>query len=144
MLILAALFATAPSPCRPGSSAGQRRAAQGPPWSLSGHRRRSSGRRARRGDWERAGVATGFIQNEPREGEPASEDTEVRVLYDDANLYIGVFAHDRDPGAIAVTDLRKDFAGASPTRAPTPICSSWCSIPSATKKPKTGNGPPPF
>jgi Domain of unknown function (DUF5916)/Carbohydrate family 9 binding domain-like len=60
-------------------------------------------------DWRQAPVARGFIQNEPREGEPASDDTEVRVLYDDENLYIGVFAHDRDPQAAIINDLRKDF-----------------------------------
>jgi hypothetical protein len=36
--------------------------------------------------WRDAPVATGFLQSEPHEGEPASEQTEVRVLYDDANL----------------------------------------------------------
>jgi hypothetical protein len=33
-------------------------------------------------DWSGAPVARGFIQNEPHEGEPASDDTDVRVLYD--------------------------------------------------------------
>ncbi len=44
--------------------------------------------------WRDAPVATGFLQSEPNEGEPASEQTEVRLLYDDTNLYIGMFAHD--------------------------------------------------
>jgi hypothetical protein len=30
--------------------------------------------------WSQAPVATGFIQNEPQPGQPASEQTEVRVL----------------------------------------------------------------
>lgn len=58
-------------------------------------------------DWQRAPVATGFLQSDPHEGEPASEATEVRVLYDNETLYIGVFAqasHD-----ITVNDLSKDF-----------------------------------
>src|SRR6266849_2815112 len=59
--------------------------------------------------WRDAPVATGFLQSEPNEGEPASEQTEVRVLYDDANLYIGMFAHDSSPGDIIVSDLKKDF-----------------------------------
>ena len=33
--------------------------------------------------WQVAPVAREFIQNEPREGEPATFDTEVRVLYDE-------------------------------------------------------------
>src|SRR5688572_4971343 len=44
--------------------------------------------------WSGAPLATHFIQNDPREGEPATYETEVRVLYDDAALYFGVFAKD--------------------------------------------------
>ena len=54
-------------------------------------------------------MANGFIQNDPREGEPASEDTEVRVLYDANNLYVGVLAHDRQPEGILTSELSKDF-----------------------------------
>ena len=60
-------------------------------------------------DWIRAPMAKGFIQNDPREGEPASEDTEVRVLYDENNLYVGVLAYDRQPDAILTSELAKDF-----------------------------------
>jgi hypothetical protein len=59
--------------------------------------------------WRDAPIATGFLQSEPREGEPASEQTEVRVLYDDTYLYVGVHAHDASPGGIIVSDLKKDF-----------------------------------
>jgi hypothetical protein len=59
--------------------------------------------------WREAPIATGFIQNEPREGQPATFDTEVRVLYDDQALYFGVFAHDDTPAALVVSDLKKDF-----------------------------------
>jgi hypothetical protein len=59
--------------------------------------------------WAAAPVADRFIQNDPREGEPATFDTEVRMLYDDDALYIGVFAHDPDPADIIVNELRKDF-----------------------------------
>ena len=60
-------------------------------------------------DWARAPMARGFIQSDPREGEPATEDTDVRVLYDATNLYIGVFAHDREPHNILTSELTKDF-----------------------------------
>src|SRR5918999_3338525 len=50
--------------------------------------------------WRDAPVAKNFIQNDPREGEPATFDTEVRVLYDDHALYFGVFAKDEEPGGI--------------------------------------------
>jgi hypothetical protein len=59
--------------------------------------------------WAEAPVASGFLQNEPLEGVPATFDTEVRVLYDDRALYFGVFAHDDQPDALVVSDLRKDF-----------------------------------
>lgn len=59
--------------------------------------------------WSQAPVASGFIQNEPLEGQPASFDTEVRVMYDDQALYFGVFAYDDEPTSLVVSDLRKDF-----------------------------------
>jgi hypothetical protein len=59
--------------------------------------------------WAAAPLADGFVQNDPREGQPATFDTEVRLLYDDRALYIGVFAKDPDPDQIIVNELRKDF-----------------------------------
>ncbi|MEO7135112.1 MAG: DUF5916 domain-containing protein [Vicinamibacterales bacterium] len=59
--------------------------------------------------WAGAPLANKFVQNDPREGEPATYDTEVRMLYDDRALYIGVFAKDPEPGSIIVNELRKDF-----------------------------------
>jgi hypothetical protein len=59
--------------------------------------------------WERADVATDFLQQEPEEGEPATERTEVRVVYDDENLYIGVVLHDDPDGVLAYK--RKRDAG---------------------------------
>ena len=61
--------------------------------------------------WALADVATGFLQREPGEGQPASERTEVRVLYDDENLYVGVVAFDSNPGAILASELRRDALG---------------------------------
>ena len=59
--------------------------------------------------WSEAPVASGFIQNDPREGTPATYDTEVRVLYSDDALYFGVWAKDAEPSKILVNDLKKDF-----------------------------------
>jgi hypothetical protein len=58
--------------------------------------------------WKEAEVFTDFIQTEPREGEPATEKTEVRVLYDDNAIYIGVICFDRDPDGIIIADTRRD------------------------------------
>ena len=53
----------------------------------------------------------GFIQAEPREGQPASEDTEVWVAYDGDNLYVAAYLHDsQEP---VVNDIRKDFSESS-------------------------------
>ena len=51
---------------------------------------------------------TGFVQTEPDEGEPATERTEVRILYDDKYIYIGVMCYDSDPSQVIVTDSRRD------------------------------------
>ncbi len=60
--------------------------------------------------WALAPLATGFTQNEPREGQPAAENTEVRVLYDSQNIYFGLYAHDSAGARLVVNDLKKDFA----------------------------------
>ncbi|MBI4483184.1 MAG: carbohydrate binding family 9 domain-containing protein [Acidobacteria bacterium] len=59
--------------------------------------------------WQEAPVADDFVQSEPYEGESATEETEVRVVYDDENLYIGVYCDDREPEKIMVTSLKEDF-----------------------------------
>ncbi len=58
--------------------------------------------------WRRAKVITDFIQAERYEGEPATERTEVRILYDDRNVYVGVICYDSEPPEIIVTDARRD------------------------------------
>ncbi len=47
--------------------------------------------------WASAPVTSSFTQVDPEEGRPASQRTEVRVLYDDAFLYVGVRLHDSGP-----------------------------------------------
>src|SRR5215470_7852957 len=46
--------------------------------------------------WTDAPRAAEFTQREPEEGEQASEQTEVRVLYDQENLYFGITAKDTE------------------------------------------------
>lgn len=58
--------------------------------------------------WRNAEVITGFIQAEPVEGRPATERTEVFILYDDDTVYVAAICHDRDPSRIIVTDARRD------------------------------------
>ena len=49
--------------------------------------------------WQNAPVATDFIQNFPKAGDPATLKTEVRILYDNTSVYIGVMLYD-DPAQI--------------------------------------------
>lgn len=59
-------------------------------------------------DWARATAIDNFTQQEPREGQPATERTEVRLLFDGRTLYIGVHAFDSQPGALVATEMRRD------------------------------------
>lgn len=59
--------------------------------------------------WAAAPPATDFVQSKPRTGYPASERTEVRVLYDDQYLYIGAVLFDSDPDALIAQHLEQDF-----------------------------------
>ena len=59
--------------------------------------------------WESVPTADEFVQAEPHEGQRATEKTEVRVLYDEENLYIGVYCHDSEPARIVVNSLKEDF-----------------------------------
>ena len=58
--------------------------------------------------WAAASPDTGFRQNTPDEGEPASERTEVRIVYTDDTLYFGVVCFVADPATIIVADARRD------------------------------------
>jgi hypothetical protein len=50
--------------------------------------------------WQSAAIATDFIQNRPNPGPHEVHPTEVRVLYDDANIYVGAIMHDVSPDSI--------------------------------------------
>jgi len=58
--------------------------------------------------WLKVEPYTNFIQTDPIEGAPASERTEVRVVFDKSTLYIGVVAFDSEPGRIVVNQSRRD------------------------------------
>ncbi|MBG8552653.1 DUF5916 domain-containing protein [Hymenobacter guriensis] len=44
--------------------------------------------------WQQAPIATDFIQNRPNPGPHEKHPTEVRILYDDAAIYVGAIMHD--------------------------------------------------
>jgi hypothetical protein len=58
--------------------------------------------------WARATPTGSFRQRDPQEGSPATERTEVRVLYDDEALFVGVRAFDSRPGQISAPLARRD------------------------------------
>ena len=58
--------------------------------------------------WATAQPFSAFIQQEPDEGQPATERTEIRFLLDRQNLYIGVISFDSDPDGIVVSQSRRD------------------------------------
>jgi hypothetical protein len=58
--------------------------------------------------WKGATPVSTFWQEQPDQGQPASERTEVRVIYTEDTLYIGVVCYDNDPSSITVSDARRD------------------------------------
>jgi hypothetical protein len=58
--------------------------------------------------WQAAVPATAFRQEQPEEGQPSSERTDIRIVYTADTLYIGVVCFDRDPKSIIVSDARRD------------------------------------
>ncbi len=58
--------------------------------------------------WSLAESAKDFRQQQPNEGMPATEQTDVRVLFDDKNLYVGIRAFDSDPKNINARELVRD------------------------------------
>src|SRR5438046_6452997 len=58
--------------------------------------------------WSLAEAASEFLEQQPTEGAPASERTEVRVLFDDKNIYFGIRAFDSDAKHINARELVRD------------------------------------
>ena len=58
--------------------------------------------------WQQAVPIKDFRQKEPYEGQPATESTEVRILYTHKEIYFGIACHDSAPHGIVATQLRRD------------------------------------
>ena len=58
--------------------------------------------------WQSVTPYTAFTQQDPIEGAPASERTEVRVIVGKGNVYVGIIAFDSDPSKIIVSQARRD------------------------------------
>lgn len=58
--------------------------------------------------WQEATAVSGFEQFEPDVGEAASQQTEVRILYGDDNLYVGAYLYDESPQRVQASLGRRD------------------------------------
>jgi hypothetical protein len=58
--------------------------------------------------WAGVTPLTGFWQTTPDEGRPATEHTEVRIIFTSDTLYFGIVCYDRSPEQIIVSESRRD------------------------------------
>lgn len=61
--------------------------------------------------WGMTTPASGFMQQDPDEGRPATEETEIRMMYDDDSLYIGARMFDSQPDQVARRLSKRDEEG---------------------------------
>src|SRR3954471_14295038 len=59
--------------------------------------------------WQSTQHISNFTQRELHFGEPASEKTGTAILYDDYNLYIGIWCYMQNPARIASKFMSRDF-----------------------------------
>jgi len=59
--------------------------------------------------WEDAPPITRFITSMPDLGYPATQETNVRIIYDDEALYVACLCYDTQPDNLTVTSLERDF-----------------------------------
>ena len=58
--------------------------------------------------WNAIEPISNFVQLKPKIGQAVSEDTHVRMAYDEKTLYVSVVCFDSQPGKIVVSDSRRD------------------------------------
>ncbi len=64
-------------------------------------------------DWLTARPVSNFTQRELNNGQPATERTQVAVLYDTKNLYVGVWCFDSQPDKIRAQGMKRDFSSST-------------------------------
>src|SRR5713226_5887346 len=60
--------------------------------------------------WQLAKTISDFRQQEPYESQPATERTEVRILYSRHAVYFGIHCFDSDPSRVIASELRRDVS----------------------------------
>jgi len=71
--------------------------------------------------WKSIEPVSDFTQRELTEGAAPTEKTEVRIMYDDENLYFGVICFDSNPEGIIHRELKWDGGGVSGQQSFTPV-----------------------
>ncbi len=61
--------------------------------------------------WQTVEPITQLYQIQPDQGEPATEASEVRILYDDKKLYFGFIFFDSEMDKVVANDMRRDSPG---------------------------------
>ena len=61
--------------------------------------------------WQQAEPSEGFTQNYPDRGDPMSQRTVVRILYDGENIYVGFQCYDSESEKVIGAEMRRDYDG---------------------------------
>ena len=61
--------------------------------------------------WQRGALIRELYQIQSDQGAPATEPSEVRILYDDKKLYFGFIFFDSEMDKVVVNDIRRDSEG---------------------------------
>ena len=61
--------------------------------------------------WQNVEPITELYQIQPDEGEPVTEPSEIRIMYDDNKLYFGFIFYDSEMDKIVANDMRRDSPG---------------------------------
>ena len=59
-------------------------------------------------EWAMAEEVRDFMQRDPDNGQPGSERTVARVMFDEENIYLSFVLYDSQPDRITARDLRRD------------------------------------
>jgi hypothetical protein len=58
--------------------------------------------------WNQVPVITELLQRDPNEGEGATEQTEIKIVYTKRSIFFGIRCYDSEPSRILATELRRD------------------------------------
>ena len=59
--------------------------------------------------WQKVDKISNFTQQELVEGAPATEKTEIGIIYTKKSLYIGIWCYDSEPDKIIAKEMKRDF-----------------------------------